>query len=166
MSIIFHGLVVKGSARAALRRVKKLETDLRFSGWQATPQLAILHPEVGPEGADREAVFSELEIVAAMLSSRCSGVLVLQIDTRVGHRYCVYYSDGDPVEAFGVEREMYVPLDERGQPDWGAPRVAYADLDPDPKAEYATAVHAIDLGLQRLGTGTWQDVLRCIEDNL
>jgi hypothetical protein len=139
---------------------------LRFSGWQATARLAILHPEINAADSDPEALCFELEIVAAMLSSRCSGVLLLQIDTRVGHRYCVYYRNGDPVEAFGVERELYVPLNDQGQPDWDAPRVAYVDLDPDPNAEYATVVHAVDLGLKRLGTGTWQEVLECIEDNL
>jgi hypothetical protein len=166
MSMIFHGLAVKGSANAALRRLKGVETDLRFAGWQATSRLAILHPEVGPEDYDPDDLFDELQIIAAMLSDRCSGVLVIQIDTRVGHRYCVYFRDGDPVEAFGVDRELYVPLDDRGEPDWNAPKVAYADLDPDPKAEYATAVHAIDLGLKRLGTGTWPAVLRCLEENL
>jgi hypothetical protein len=166
MSIVFHGLAVRGSARAALRRLKDVETELRFSGWQATSRLAILHPEVSREDIDPVDLFDELEIVAALLSARCSGVLIVQIDTRVGQRYCVYYRDGDPVEAFGLDQELYVPLDDRGEPDWSAPKVAYGDLDPDPKAEYATAVYAIDLGLKRLGTGTWEAVLRCIEEHL
>lgn len=166
MSMIFHGLAVKGSANPALRRLKDVETDLRFVGWQATPRLAILHPDTRRQDFNRDDLFDELEIVAALLSARCSGVLLFHIDTRVGFRYCVYYRDGDPVEAFGVEQELYVPLTDSGEPDWGAPKVRYADLDPDPKAEYATAVNAVDLGLKRLGTGSWQDVLRCIEENL
>ena len=50
---------------------------------------------------------------------------------------------------FGEDDELWVPLDENGQPDLSAAPLAVDDLLDD--EEYATLKNAIDLGLEEFG---------------
>ena len=63
-------------------------------------------------------------------------------------------------KAFEEADEVYVLLDEDGEPLVDGERLKLAGMDSD--QEYDTIENAIELGLQSLGSGDWEKLLSFI----
>ena len=109
----------------------------------------------------QEATFSsKMDELAAEVSRRGGRVLLARFDSRVGKRSSAIFEDGERRQVFGEADELYVPLDERGDPVGDAPPLTLAMLDP--KEEYETIQNALQLGLRALGRGSWDELFRLI----
>lgn len=103
------------------------------------------------------ATFSaELDRVARELSRALGEALVVRYDSRVGQRSAALYENGAAGRSFGEADELYVRLDEQGYPLQDAAKLRLDQLSPD--EEYETARNAIQLGLDALGHGGWEDL--------
>jgi hypothetical protein len=83
------------------------------------------------------------------LSRTFGSALLVQYDDRIGLREAVVYRAGEPTHRFGLSDELWVPLDELGNPRRDVPHVRTVELDP--AEEYETVVSAIDHGLEAFG---------------
>jgi hypothetical protein len=99
----------------------------------------------------------EAERIAADLSNIVGKALVVRYDSRIGHRSSELFVNGNMERAFDEADELWVLLDEEGEPLLDGERFKLADLDPD--QEYEAIANAIELGLQSLGSGDWKKLL-------
>jgi len=101
-----------------------------------------------------------MDDLARELSQLLGRALVVRFDSRIGHRSSALFEHGSLSRAFGEQEELFVPLDERGEPTAGAAPVRRWERDPD--AEYETSKNAIQLGLEALGAGEWEQLFEVI----
>jgi len=106
------------------------------------------------------AFSSKMDELAAEVSRLGEMVLLARFDSRVGKRSSAIFENGERRQVFGEADELYVPMDERGDPIRDAPPLTLAMLDP--KEEYETIQNAIQLGLRALGRGSWDELFRLI----
>jgi len=86
--------------------------------------------------------------------------VVVRYDSRIGHRSSVVYRVGQPAEHYGPDEELFVPLDDEGEPQTDVKPIPASKLDPD--EEYETSVNAIELGLRAIGALPWETLRRFI----
>jgi hypothetical protein len=101
-----------------------------------------------------------MDQLAAEVSRRGGRVLLARFDSRVGKRSSAIFENGEQRQAFGEADELYVPLDERGDPVRDAPPMTLTMLDP--KEEHETIQNALQVGLRALGRGSWDELFRLI----
>jgi len=139
------------------------------AGWRAPARLSmgLKGLDVRRLGSDAEVVFrsaprsdaafsDKLDEVAVAASDDVGRALVVRYDSRIGHRSAVLFEKGREVERFDEAGELFLPLDDDGEPITTAPPIPRRDLDPD--LEYETVSNAIQQGLDALGAGTWVDL--------
>jgi len=102
----------------------------------------------------------EIEQVAADLSKIVGKALVVRYDSRIGHRTSELFINGNMEKAFDEADEVYVLLDEDGEPLVDGERFKLAGMDSD--QEYDTIENAIELGLKSLCSGDWEKLLSFI----
>ncbi len=103
-------------------------------------------------------VFSEaMDRIVSNVSKSIGRSLLVRYDSRTGHRSATLYDRGEVEGDFGPDDELFVPLDEEGDPVRAAVPLPRAALDPD--EEYETHRNAIELGISALGVGTWPALL-------
>ena len=103
----------------------------------------------------RDAAFTrEIDGLAEHLSNVTGRALVLRYDSRLGHRSSRLYIDGRQIRAFGEDDELFVPLDDDGEPVLSARPVRRDEFEAG--AEYETVRNAIQLGMDALGVGDWK----------
>jgi hypothetical protein len=101
-----------------------------------------------------------MEELAAAASKPARRALLIRFDSRTGHRSAELFEDGERRRSFGDADELYVPLDESGEPVLTAAPLRFADLDPE--QEYETIENAIQLGLKAFGRGDWKTLFALI----
>jgi hypothetical protein len=97
-----------------------------------------------------------MDHLAKALSSSFQRSLVIRYDSRESFRASALYTNGALHKQYGREDEIFVPLDEEGEPVVDGPTHRYSELDPS--GEYETSTNAIELGLQKLGVGSWGEI--------
>lgn len=155
MSAVFEGILISGTANSGSKpRLKEFCTS-RLSGIRIG--YAPLDDEVTAivRVGDRNEAFSEkFDELGAVLSSTYGKALVVRYDSRIGHRSSTYFEAGAEVASFGEKDEIYSPLKDDGSVT--GTRITFDKLDDD--EEYETIENAIELGLNRLAMGTWEDL--------
>jgi len=157
MSEVFEGMIVPASAESLWP-----EHDIHARGLVLETQdlgddLAVVYrSDPRSEGGFTQ----RMEEFAAEASMRAPRILLVRFDSRTGHRSAALFENGKRKQDFGETDELYVPLDEAGEPIGDAPRLRRSELDPD--QEYETIENAIQLGLKALGRGKWPDLFRMI----
>ncbi len=94
---------------------------------------------------------NEIDRLARSLSTRFSDALIVDYDSRLGYRQTRIYASGELRRSFDKDDELWVPLDESGEPMKEAPALKCADLLED--EEYETIRDAIDLGFEAFQSG-------------
>lgn len=105
------------------------------------------------------AAFSpRVDELASFLSRGGGRCLVVRYDSRIGHRSSTLYVDGSLKEAFDERSELFVRLDDVGEPILTEPPITRGGFLPG--EEYETAVNAIQLGLSAFGDGEWNSLYK------
>lgn len=98
------------------------------------------------------------EMVAKSLSLGFQKSLLFQYDSRVGYRASELFIDGEIKNIFGVEDELYMILDDDGEPDKNRGIIHYSEMLEN--EEYETSKNAIDIGLEHISSNLNWNVLR------
>lgn len=157
MSEIFEGVVIRVPAKVVESVIANLNTDLEFGLFGLSGQLSILYRNDAREVAEFSNTTNWL---AEKLSRPLAQTLLVRYDSRIGHRSSVLYVNGALKREFGMKDELFVPLNEDGEPILTAPRLRFTELNPE--EEYETIENAIQLGLTELGDGNWSDIKKWI----
>ena len=86
----------------------------------------------------------------------------MRYDNQVGARWSALYENGKLTTEFTAAAEVYVELDEDGNPALSGPRCHADDLVDG--VEYETVENAIQRGLASLGRGSWTTLKRVISN--
>lgn len=129
-------------------------------------ELDLVTASIGPDALiifrsdlrDVSAFTPRIDEVAAALSCDVDRALVVRYDSRIGHRSSSLYRDGRLVGEYGQDGELFVPLDDDGEPILSAAPVLRKDFHAD--LEYETIRNAIQQGLETIGVGTWDELFR------
>jgi hypothetical protein len=97
----------------------------------------------------RQLSIDDTRQLATTISSFSDSALAVFYDNRVALRAAVHYSRGKLVREYDAQDELWVPLDEDGQPLLGGPPLLVGDLSPE--EEYETVRNAIDVALSAVG---------------
>ena len=104
-----------------------------------------------------------IEYLASQLSLEVSTVLVTRYDSRTGHRSSILFKEGLPLYSFDENDEIWVLLDEKGNPLIDGEKFSINSLKDD--EEYETIWNAIQLCLQALGVENYNEVYSFITSN-
>jgi len=154
MSAVFEGILLPRRTDddwcPELKRLHESQGDGIRIGLAALDRVVLAIVRVD----DRSAPFSEkFDELGAALSSTFGKALVVRYDSRIGHRSSTLYAGGFESAAFAEDNVTFSLLDENG---WVAgDRVSSEELD----GEYEIIENAIELGLERLGAGVWEDLI-------
>ena len=111
-------------------------------------------------GRRSEAQFTaEVDRLGMLLTREGGKALVVRYDSRVGHRSSKYIVDGTIVKDLGEEDEIFVLLDDDGEPIVDGRRFAFEELDDlGPDEEVETTQNAIQLGLKLVDVAEWREL--------
>jgi hypothetical protein len=152
MSEVFEGVLLASPFNEVQKAVRTLPSSLSLKV-EKLDDLSVVsrNDQVG-----RPQFSQEIEQVATGLSNILGKALVVRHDSRIGHRTSELFINGNMERAFDEDDEVWVLLDEDGEPLVDGKRFKLADLDPD--QEYETIENAIELGIQSLGSGDWKEL--------
>jgi hypothetical protein len=156
MSEVFEGVLLASRFNEVQMAIRTISPSLSLKV-ERLDDLSIVsrNDQIG-----RPQFSPEIEQVAADLSKIVGKALVVRYDSRIGHRTSELFINGNMEKAFDEADEVYVLLDEDGEPLVDGERFKLADMDSD--HEYDTIENAIELGLQSLGSGDWEKLLSFI----
>ena len=98
----------------------------------------------------------QLALDASRLFDRA---LFIVYNDQTGDRYSEYMENGRSVAEFGAQNELYVPLNEKGEPETEHRPLQHRELVKD--VEYETIRNAIQLGLEGIGSpDLWENIRR------
>ena len=153
MSEIFEGVLVRNERAELERALAAVASPLSLAVAAVSPGVWAAYRD-DPRGS---AAFSEeVERVAREISAVLGRALVVRYDSRVGHRSACLYQQGALGRHFGEADETYVGLDAKGYPLEKGQKYRADELDPN--KEYETALNAIQIGLEALGGGDWNEL--------
>jgi hypothetical protein len=156
MSEVFSGVVIA----VPLERVKMEYSDVFAHQILHTGSipvgLTLISYKPERNNIDRKKVYE----LAMLFSKKLGKTLAIYYDSRIGLRASDYFSNGEHIRSFGQNDELYVQLDEDGEPNDLGKRFKYSELLPDD--EYETIENAIELGLKELGQNKWTGLLSYI----
>jgi hypothetical protein len=104
-------------------------------------------------GARRPDAWEEMNELADELSLLFDSSLVLHYDDQCGEKISVLSRQGEPVRGFGDEDEIWVPMDDDGNPNLDAPRYPGNAIPEDEECDCIR--NAIDAGLEEAGFDDW-----------
>lgn len=143
MSEIYEGII----CRAKKEEVAKFLTDNRDGQLNlrevADEILLILLNENSVRSFS-----SNTEAIAQEISIEFQESLLFQYDSRVGHRISRLFVNGELKKKFDIHDELYLILDEDGEPDKNRELIPYSEMLEE--EEYETSKNAIDLGLEQI----------------
>lgn len=147
MSYIFEAVVVCSSPEELERQLRNSPNDFEFKVHEIYPSVsaAIIN-------AAREVKFDNAadEALAEQLSKFFGKSLLVLYDDRVGFRYAALYERGDFARAYSDADEIWVLLDDKGEPLREGQRFAWHEIGDDSENEYECILTNIDLGLAEL----------------
>lgn len=157
MSEIIEGIAVIGSSEAIASAQAEANSSLRFQLAKVTDSLWVIYRD---DPRNQSAFSDEVEHVAETLSTKFKKALVFRYDSRIGYRSSTIFFNGHPTESFDEKDEVYVLVDDNGTPLNDGQKYHVDELSDE--GDYETIQNAIDLGLQALGMGTWDEVHKIV----
>jgi hypothetical protein len=151
MSEVFEGIIVK----AALQAVEEFfkghpAADLfTISPLQSGLTVAYLRSPRVPSLTD-----IEMERLAMELSRKFLVALLVDYDSRASYRAATVYNNGVQREKFGENDEMFVPLNEKGEPILDSRPIKVGEFVQG--EEYEATLNSIELGFSSFGDGSWR----------
>lgn len=160
MSTVFEGILVDLGAAP-----DRFLIDAKMSDWvvRRIGTLVAAFPSSGSR--------SEFEVEITEQAKRLSGsygtALLIRFDTREGKRSSTVFRQGAISQVFSDVDELWVMLDDEGEPTEDGKRFTTAERDllhaNDPERyEFETAVNAVELGLKAMGIrpDVWLEIER------
>lgn len=148
MSELCEGVVCKVSRQQLEQACTKAAPGLPFTLFELLPGVSIVDRQ------DSRKFSFLMEGLAAELSRSFGQSLLVRYDSCQGYRASIHYGGGAATNQFGPHDELYVPVDDSGNPITEAKRVRLCDLSPH--EEYETIENAIQMGFSLLGAGDWE----------
>lgn len=103
---------------------------------------------------------SEIEYVASQISLSFSKALLIRYDDRVGYRESIVFQKGYSIKRFDLADEIWVMLDDGGEPIVNGKQFTIEQIEDDDDDEYETICNAIQLGLEsiEINKNTWREI--------
>ena len=147
MSEMYECIIVTGPRDEARQAFRNTQSPLCIGFGEIDHDLfAVYVKETG-----RLFNHAEDEKIAITLSQRLGTALLVLYDNRCGSRFAALYARGIHVREFGESDELWVALDEEGEPLVSGRRFRWGDIKDDHDGEYDCIRNAIDAGLEALG---------------
>lgn len=158
MSELFEAVITIADVDAAEKAFRTLVSPLNLRLIRLEERLYAVH-----RVAKRQERFDEVAMndVAAQISNSCSAALAMFYDDRQGLNCCNLFRSGALVRSFDEEDELWVLLDDNGDPIVDGERFSNDQLDDD--EEYDCIQSAIDAGLAALGIQDPPDISTLID---
>lgn len=104
---------------------------------------------------------------AATLSASYEGALLVRYDNRVGERASFVFRDQELIASYTTEDELFVELDEEGEPLLDGPRYSEPEVErlEEEDREFEVVVNAIQLGCEACPWCVWNLLQRFIAEN-
>lgn len=145
MSEFYEGIVVQGERTAVRRAFDTLRSPLTFRLVHlGSSVFGIYRVATRSDRFDMEALLTAAKHMAGQLDA----ALAVFYDNRVGVRTTALV-DERGIREFGEADELWVPLDEDGEPMRDAQRLRSHELEPE--GEYDCITSTLDMGLEQLG---------------
>jgi hypothetical protein len=144
MSERFEAVIMKAASVTAHESFGALSSPLHLRLIRLSEDLYGIH-RVTTRRDFPEALIDE---VAAQVSKSCSAALAIFYDNQVGMRYCHLFRAGVLNASFGEQDEVWVRLDDEGEPIMDGERFSVDQLRDD--EEYDCIRTGIDAGLEAL----------------
>lgn len=155
MSVIFEGILVNSTNFSKLVELTKLK-EINLSQIAFDTEHSLIYKENAREFS------KDIFEIAVYLSTKLETVLLIRYDSRISYRSSTLYREGKKIKEFSEEDELFVPLDEDGEPLTDNQRLKQSDFLPD--EEYETVMNAIQLGLESINIdpGKWEKLVDLI----
>lgn len=144
MGVVYQAVVIRAERKRIVAAVAAHGPGPKLLPAGRGRGLSVVDLQLGPG-----RTFADTASGLAAGWSRLGPSLLASYDDRIGLRQAVLYADGEPGRVFGLNDELWSPLDDHGDPRADAPRVRVREFEPG--EEYDCAASAIDLGLVALG---------------
>ena len=150
MSEVFEGIVVS-------QRLSEIEADNLLDA-------SLVRDSIGDQASvfyrsdnRSDLEFSiEIEDIARSVAEQLGSAVVVRYDSRLGHRSSVVFRKDTSPQRYDPVDELFVPLDESGEPMAEVEPLRFEELEES--AEYETSTNAIELGLRAIDGPTWHDL--------
>jgi hypothetical protein len=159
MSVVFDAVVLAGETAAVREAFESLRVPLALELHQADDRGFVILTRFDEPG--RLFEWEEVDRLAASFSVTFGSALSVHYDDRGGVRAAGLFRGGAGVREFGEADEVWVPLDDDGDPRPDGPRYPGDRVPPD--EECGCVRQAIDAGLEAAGFADWM-TLRGLRD--
>jgi hypothetical protein len=169
MSIVIEAIIYQVSKEEFDSEInRKIKTilnpfDLELTSYQLEDLTGIV------VCTDSNRIFNEIFIeIAQKISTEFNKALLIKYDDRIGYRHSSLYVEGILTNEFGLENEIWVLIDEEGEPllDKRFSSIQ-VENDDDDENEYQTIYNSIELGLDGMGLNrNWKEVFSSIIKHL
>jgi hypothetical protein len=142
MSEVFEGVITRAPANAVCSTLELalVSLALRIS------ELSGLASVVYRNDSRQSSTFAEeMDRLAKTLSDKLSKAVLVRYDSRIGHRSATLYVKGALNQRFGRDDELFVPLDNAGNPMMSSSPIHFLEFVEG--EEYETIQNAIELVL-------------------
>jgi hypothetical protein len=95
--------------------------------------------------------------LASLLSARMGRSVLFRYDSGTCYRYSARYEEGELAEEFNLDDELWVELNDEGDPD--PARGVFTNREFEKGTEYETQKNAVQLGLDTIGFADWKGLL-------
>lgn len=139
MSVIFEGILINTVD------LNQISTDLNgknFGVKNLDSKTFLVFEENTRQFSD------EFENIAVYFSKKFNKVLLIRFDSRISYRYSAVYEDGIKTYEYDENDELFVLIDEDGEPIIDGLRFQQSEFEPD--EEYETIINAIQLGFEKV----------------
>ncbi|MEM7717149.1 MAG: hypothetical protein AAF349_26970 [Cyanobacteria bacterium P01_A01_bin.68] len=155
MSCVFEGILTKASSEKVKYNVnQKISTNLKLKFEKLNDYLSCFNVVENSRNFS-----SDLDSVASQISEIFSQAILIRYDDRIGYRESIIFEKGVPVKQFNLADEIWVMLDEDGNPILDSQQFTIDQIEEDDE-EYETIYNAIQLGIEFVGINknVWKEV--------
>lgn len=157
MSEMFEGAICRCPAATARAHAAAMVNPISIEAFELPDNLLV----VCQSSPRRSSAFADdMDCFTCEISKSITKALLIRYDSRVGHRSSRLYVEGHLKREFGQNDELFVPLDEKGEPITTGPHIKFNEMVAN--EEYETIKNAIELGLSEFGSGSWTDLKQLI----
>jgi hypothetical protein len=153
MSVIFEAVVLEGDLPAIREAFDSLRVPLALTLYQADERGFVILTSLAP---GRLFNWEAVDRLAASLSILFGTTLSVHYDDRGGVNVACLFREGAVVKEFADADEVWVPLDDDGNPREDGPHYSGDRLPPDEECD--CILQSIDVGIEAVGFGRWMSL--------
>ncbi|MBV6626708.1 MAG: hypothetical protein KI793_27855 [Rivularia sp. (in: Bacteria)] len=149
MSCIFEAILFKANFEQIKDNInQEISTNLKLRLDKINDDFSCFHV------VENSRIFSsesEIDCVASQISIICSQALLIRYEGRVAYRESTVFQEGYPIKKFDLDDEIWVMVDENGEPIINGKQFRVEQIEDDDDEEYETIYNAIGLGIEYIG---------------